>query len=97
VRGSATADTIGDMVEVVGPLDTPRLARLLEAMNIRSDAYALSGDHPSECYVMDHRGHEWTVYYSERGSESGLETFRSEDLACRHLLDLVARDKTVHR
>jgi hypothetical protein len=82
------------MVEVAGPLDVARLARLVDDMNVRRDAYALSGGHPSECYVMDHRGHECTVYYSERGSESGLDTFPSEDLACRHLLDLLIRDKT---
>ena len=85
------------MVEVAGPLHVDRLNVLLHAMNVRDDAYALSGGHPSECYVLDHRGHEWAVYYSERGSESGLEKFPSEDLACRHLLDLVMRDKTTRR
>jgi hypothetical protein len=51
----------------------------------------------SEGYVLDHRGHEWVVYYSERGLESGLRSFESEDLACRHLADLVWKDRTVRR
>jgi hypothetical protein len=35
------------------------------------------------------------VYYSERGLESGLCSFPSEDLACRHLADLLWKDRTV--
>jgi hypothetical protein len=49
----------------------------------------MTGGHPSECYVLDQRGGEWIVYYSERGAESGLRSFESEDLACRYLADLL--------
>jgi len=57
--------------------------------------YSLTGGHPAECYVLDHRGYERVVYYSERGLESGLRSFPSEDLACRHLADLLQKDRTV--
>jgi hypothetical protein len=85
------------VIEFAGPLDRERLADLLARHGIDPTAYSLAGGHPSECYVLDHRGHEWVVYYSERGLKSGLRSFESEDLACRHLADLVWKDRTVRR
>jgi hypothetical protein len=83
------------MVEFVGPLDRERLAELLARRGVDPSAYSLTGGHPPECYVLDHRGYEWVVYYSERGIETGLRSFQSEDLACRHLVDLLWKDRTV--
>ncbi len=83
------------MIEFVGRLDRERLAELLARRGIDPRWYSLTGGHPSECYVLDHRGHEWVVYYSERGIETGPRSFQSEDLACRHLADLLWKDRTV--
>ena len=84
------------MIEFIDPLDRKRLAALLTRHGVAAAAYSLSGGHPSECYVLDHRGYEWVVYYSERGLETGLRSFQSEDLACRHLAELLWKDRTVH-
>jgi len=61
------------VIEFVDPLDRERLAVLLTRRGVDPTAYSLSGGHPSECYVLDHRGYEWVVYYSERGLETGVE------------------------
>lgn len=85
------------MIEFTGPPDRERLGELLARRGVDRAAYPLSGGHPSECYVLDHRGYEWVVYHSERGLETGLRSFQREDLACRHLADLLREDRTVHR
>jgi hypothetical protein len=82
------------MVEFAGPMTRDRLKRVLDEHGFDPNAYSLFGGHPSEAYVLDNRGTEWVVYYSERGLESSLESLPSEDLACRHLADLLWRDLT---
>ena len=84
------------MIEFAGPLDLERLGDLLARRGVDPASYTLTGGHPSERYVIDQRGHGWVVYYSERGLETGLRTFQSEDLACRHFADLLWEDRTVH-
>jgi hypothetical protein len=85
------------VLEFAGPLDLERLAELLVHRGVDPASYSLKGGHPSERYVPDQRGCDWVVYYSERGLETGLQAFQSEDLACRHLADLLWKDQTVHR
>jgi hypothetical protein len=84
------------VIELVEPLDRERLAALLYQAWSRSGGLLVEWWAPPECYVLDHRGYEWVVYYSERGLETGLRSFQSEDLACRHLADLLWKDRTVH-
>jgi hypothetical protein len=84
----------GSMVEFAGPMTRDRLQRALDEHGFDPSAYSLFGGHPSEAYVIDDRRTEWVVYYSERGLESGLASFPSEDQACRHLADLLWRDQT---
>jgi hypothetical protein len=79
------------MVEDVGAMTRDRLKQALDDQAIDPRAYTLFGGHPSEVYVLDRRT-AWVVYYSERGLESGLRSFPNEDLACRHLLDLLMCD-----
>jgi hypothetical protein len=81
--------------EFIGLLDRERLAGWLAKRGVDPAAYSLEGGHPSERYVLDQRGNEWVVFYSERGLETGLRSFESEDLACRHLVDLLWKDHTV--
>jgi hypothetical protein len=85
------------MVEFAGHLDREGLRLVLEAQGVDQDSYCLDGGHPAERYVLDDRGSEWVVYYSERGIESGLRSFATEDLACRYLADLVLADPTTRR
>ena len=86
-----------DMLEIAGPLDRNRLRRVLDARGIDPASYSLTGGHPSECCVLEDRRSERVVYYSERGLETGLRSFPSEDLACRHLADLLWRDPTARK
>ena len=83
----------------------PKAARILVALKpdgwaetrrsgVGRDSYSLDGGHPAEQYVLDDRRSEWVVYYSERGAESGLRSFATEDLACRYLAGLVLADPT---
>ena len=39
-----------------------------------------------ECVGIEPSGTDWSIYYSERGSKSTLETHASDDAACRALL-----------
>ena len=55
----------------------------------------MAGAQP-ETYVLSITPGGWTVYYSERGLESGRRDFDTEDAACEHLLGLLGRDDTVH-
>jgi hypothetical protein len=66
----------------------------LRMLRIRRDAYNLSGDAKSECYVLQKIDDCWQVFYSERGIESGVEEFSTEHEACEHLLDLLTNDPT---
>lgn len=85
------------MVEEAGPVTRDILKQLLDDRGVDPEAYALTGGHPSEAYVLDGRGSQWVVYYSERGLETGLRTFPDEDLACRHLLGLVLSDPSTRQ
>lgn len=82
------------MVEFAGSLTRDGLKRILDDHGVDPNAYSLLGGHPLETYVLEDRKSEWVVYYSERGLESGLQSFPSEDLACRHLAELLWRDTT---
>lgn len=78
-------------------MDRDRLRLELDGQGIDPDSYCLDGGHPSERYVMEDRRAEWVVYYSERGLESGLRPFATEDLACRHLAALLLADPTTRK
>jgi hypothetical protein len=75
-------------------MDRPALQRFLDSERIDADAYSLDGERRDELYVLDQRGTRWVVYYSERGLETEIMQFETEDSACRHLMDLLLRDST---
>ncbi|TKC16834.1 hypothetical protein [Robertmurraya kyonggiensis] len=54
---------------------------------IRRDVYSLEGGLPNEAYCISQTNGIWEVYYSERGSKSGLKVFRKEEEACQHFYD----------
>jgi sugar/nucleoside kinase (ribokinase family) len=64
----------------------------LNKEGIRTDAYTFDGGHPNEQFVLERRSTGWAVYYSERGYETALEYFATEDEACRHLLRMLLKD-----
>lgn len=77
-------------------VDRRELTEILHREGINADCFALDGGHPSERYVLDIRPGGWVTYYSERGQESGLRTFDTEDEACHHLLEQLRSDPTTH-
>jgi hypothetical protein len=66
--------------------------RLLRA-GVRPDSFSLDGGQPSEAYVLAQDGRRWRVYYSERGTESSVRHFDSEEAACEYFLERILGDK----
>lgn len=62
-----------------------KLKRLLEEKKIPEKVYSLRGGLPNEAYCIRKRSEKWEVYYSERGGESDLKEFSSEEEACQYL------------
>ena len=75
-------------------MNTAELRARLEAEAIRQDAYDLTGDGRNEAYVLRQDPSGWSVFYSERGLESGLQTFASEADACEYLFEKLTSDPT---
>jgi hypothetical protein len=58
------------------------LQQVLEQEGVAPEAYTFTGGHPPETYVLSVSPGGWTVYYSERGLETGRRDFDTEDAAC---------------
>jgi hypothetical protein len=70
---------------------------LQEALNregILPDSYDLDGGLLPEKYTLALESGIWSVYYSERGQQSGKRTFASESEACEYLLTTLRDDPT---
>lgn len=67
-----------------------QLAGFFDRANIRPDSYSLSGD-KDEAYCITQVGHEWVVYYCERGMRNELAWGKTEsqalDVLKLHLLE----------
>ena len=63
----------------------------LQSLGINDYAYSLDGTR-DEAYCLDHSRAGWSVYYSERGLESGRKEFSSESEACEYLKSLLVAD-----
>jgi hypothetical protein len=66
----------------------------IETTSVPRRAYSLDGRYRDEALVLEHRSPAgaWVVYYGERGEQSGLRTFATEDEACEHFWRVFARD-----
>ena len=65
--------------------------RLIE-INIPKDAYSILYDGlPNERYCITKSHNIWEVYYSERGSKSGLKTFHDEGSACQYFFNMIEK------
>ena len=72
-------------------MNRSELEKKLNALGIRRDAYAWSGL-PNEQYVLAYENNKWEVYYSERGTKTGLKEFQDEGRACNYMLELISKD-----
>lgn len=68
------------------------LSVVLSREGIRSDAYDLSGGCGDERYCLEVSQGVWSVYYSERGIQSGRRDFASESDACEYLFQILKND-----
>lgn len=59
-------------------MNRSELRRLLEAGGFYPFVYDLDGGPVVESHVLENRGYEWVVYYSERGSHDAKEVFFDE-------------------
>ena len=67
------------------------LNKIFEDENVPIELYSLKGGYPNESYCIEKVNGQWEVYYSERGSKSGLMFFDTEEKACLHLYKCVKR------
>jgi hypothetical protein len=68
-------------------MNLAELERRLASSGVPQDAYCLSGGLPNEAYCIEKSSGKWQVYYSERGSQTGLKSFDTEDEAWAWLLE----------
>lgn len=63
------------------------LIECMKSEGMPLDMLCLRTSVPSECFVIRERHGVWETFYAERGLETGLSTFPTEDAACRALLE----------
>lgn len=67
------------------------LREFLLVNRVPEDAYSLNGGLPSEAYCINKEGHQWEVYYSERGRKSDLVKFDTESSASIYFQSLIMK------
>ena len=60
------------------------LEQRLVQEGVPTDLYRLNGGLPNEAYCIAQDEEKWVVYYSERGSKSGVKSFETEEEACNY-------------
>lgn len=67
------------------------LEQKLITENVNPYSYSLDGGLPNEAFCLGENGSVWEVYYSERGSKTGLKTFQTEDEACDYFYGWITK------
>ena len=76
-------------------MDREELERRLRAGGYRANSYNFVGDdRANETLVIRPEGDNWTVYYAERGLQTGKRLFPSEEMACEYFFELMEHDPT---
>jgi hypothetical protein len=73
------------------------LKEALEREGFDPSSYDLRGGLLSERYTLACEEGVWSVYYSERGLQSGHKSFAGESEACEYLLQIMRDDPTTKR
>jgi hypothetical protein len=78
-------------------MDRQELQRLLRHEHIKDSSYSLTASNfdPDEVLCLRQEAHEWVVYYSERGLQTGKRAFHSEADACSYMFESLRSDPTV--
>ena len=76
------------MADAEQVLTCERLAVLLEAEGYQSTSYGIGrhAKYRDQAFILDQWSNRWVVYYTERGTKTGIRKHESEDAACRDLL-----------
>lgn len=75
-------------------MNKSELQEVLNHEGISPDSYDLEGGLLPERYTFAEESGVWSVYYSERGLQTGKRTFASEHDACEYFLNTVRDDPT---
>lgn len=77
-------------------MDIEELKLLLKQERISPATYSLVDEDKDEAYSIRYDAENgWYTFYSERGLQSNIKYFQTEDAACKHFLETVLRDPTV--
>lgn len=78
-------------------MDRQELQKVLRQERIKDSTYSLAASNfdPDEALCLRQEGHEWFVYYSERGLQTGKRAFPTEAEACLYMLESRRSDPTV--
>jgi hypothetical protein len=77
-------------------MDKKQLQKSLNDQNINPRCYSLVAGNfdPDEALCLRQDGSEWIIFYSERGLQSGKQSFPLEDQACAYMLEQLLEDPT---
>lgn len=75
-------------------MNTNELREILNQERFDPDSYDLDGGLLPEKYTLAEEAGMWSVYYSERGLQTGKRTFATEAEACEYILDKLRGDPT---
>jgi hypothetical protein len=75
-------------------MNTMELREILNQEGFNPDSYDLEGGLLPEKYTLAEEAGTWSVYYSERGLQTGKRTFPTEAAACEYFLDKMRDDPT---
>jgi hypothetical protein len=73
------------------------LRDVLHREGFRESSFDLDGGLLSERYTLARDRQTWSVYYSERGLQTGKRNFATESDACEYLLNELRQDPTTRR
>jgi hypothetical protein len=68
------------------------LPKLIAAAGKDPAFVSLYGAHDNDRIVIDNQPAGWVVFYTERGGEFDIREHRTEDAACRDVLDRLDND-----
>lgn len=70
-------------------MNKEKLRSILLNKGISRSYYSLEGGLPNEKLCLDYENGKWIVYYSERGTRTGIRYFDNEEDACDYLLHAI--------
>lgn len=75
-------------------MNTLELERILLQEGFNPRCFSLNEECKDEALCLRSLGHDWCVFYSERGLETGKVCFTNEAQACQDFLEKMRSDPT---